>query len=154
MVWRRGMAYSQDLRARVLAASDDGERVGSIAARFRVSVSYVSKVLSRRERTGVTTALPQRGHVAGKLSGLHAALRARVLAFPDATLVELRAWLAKTHDVMASPALLCKTLAEQRLTYKKIAPRGGAGPAGRRRGTRVMAREAANSEPASACFHR
>lgn len=154
MARRRGRAYSQDLRARILAAADEGERVGAIAARFRVSVSYVSKVLSRRERTGVTTALPQRGHVAGKLSGLHEALRTRVMAFPDATLLELRAWLATTHHVTASPALLCKKLAEQRLTYKKIAARGGAAPAGRCRGTRRMARGAANPEPASADFHR
>jgi hypothetical protein len=32
-------AYSQDLRRRVLAAADEGERVGQIAAMLRVSVS-------------------------------------------------------------------------------------------------------------------
>ncbi len=63
MLWQRGKAYSQDLRARVLAAADDGLRVGQIATLLRVSVSYVSKVLSRRRRTGQTTALPQRGHL-------------------------------------------------------------------------------------------
>jgi transposase len=63
MLWRRGKAYSQDLRERVLVAADDGLPVGRIAARFRVSVSYVSKVLSRRDRTGQRTALPQRGHL-------------------------------------------------------------------------------------------
>jgi len=48
MLWRRGKSYSQDLRDRVFAAADDGELVGQIAARLRVSISYVSKVLSRR----------------------------------------------------------------------------------------------------------
>ena len=62
MLWRRGGAYSQDLRERVLAAADDGLRVGQIAVRLRVSVSYVSKVLSRRRQTGQTTARAQRGH--------------------------------------------------------------------------------------------
>ena len=38
MPWRRGKAYSQDLRDRVLAAADEGERVGQIAAMLRVSV--------------------------------------------------------------------------------------------------------------------
>ena len=52
MPWQRGKAYSQDLRDRVLAAADEGERVGHIAAMLRVSVSYVSKVLSRRRLTG------------------------------------------------------------------------------------------------------
>ena len=41
MLYQRGKAYSQDLRERVFAASDDGERVGEIAELLRVSVSYV-----------------------------------------------------------------------------------------------------------------
>jgi transposase len=119
MLWQRGKAYSQDLRGRVLAAADEGQRVGQIATMFQVSVSYVSKALSRRQRTGVTTALPQRCHVPRKLAGLHEAIRERVLACPDATLAELRSWLEKTHQVTASTGLLCKTLAELDLTYKK-----------------------------------
>jgi hypothetical protein len=53
MLWQRGKAYSQDLRARVLAAADDGEPVGRIATLMRVSVSYVSKgfVASAMDRT-------------------------------------------------------------------------------------------------------
>ena len=119
MLWRHGKTYSQDLRERVLAAADAGERVGQIAPMLRVSVSYVSKVLSRRQRTGVTTALPQRCHVPRKLAHLHDAIRARVLACPDATLAELRTWLEQTHQMTASTGLLCKTLAELELTYKK-----------------------------------
>ena len=68
MPWQRGKAYSQDLRDRVLAAADEGERVGHIAATLRVSVSYVSKVLSRRRLAGQTTAQPQRCHVVPKLT--------------------------------------------------------------------------------------
>jgi transposase len=119
MLWRHGKAYSQDLRQRVLAAADEGQRVGRIATMLRVSVSYVSKVLGRRQRTGVTTALPQRCHMPRKLAGLDDAIRARVLACPDATLAELRGWLEKTHQVTASTGLLCKTLSELELTYKK-----------------------------------
>jgi hypothetical protein len=47
MLFQRGKAYSQDLRERVFAAAEDGGRVGQIARGLRVSVSYVSKVLSR-----------------------------------------------------------------------------------------------------------
>jgi transposase len=119
MVWRRGKAYSQDLRERVLAASDDGEPVGRIATLLRVSVSYVSKVLSRRQRTGQTTALPQRGHLPPKLANLHSAIQAEVTARPDATIVELQAWLSTTHKVSASTGLMWKTLAALNLTYKK-----------------------------------
>ena len=135
MAWRRGQAYSQDLRSRVLALADEGERVNAIAARLRVSVSYVSKVLGRRERTSITTALPQRCRVRGKLSGLGEALRERVMVRPDETLVELRAWLSETHHVTASVPLLCTTLAGLRLTYKKSSTRGRAGSSGHRRGS-------------------
>ena len=60
ILWQRGKSYSQDLRERVFAAADDGEPVGRIATLLRVSVSYVSKVLSRRQLTGETTARAQR----------------------------------------------------------------------------------------------
>ena len=54
MLWRRGKAYSQDLRDRVLARADSGDRVGQIAKALQVSVSYVSKALSQRRETGET----------------------------------------------------------------------------------------------------
>jgi transposase len=119
MLWQRGKAYSQDLRERVLAAADDGLAVGRIAALFRVSVSYVSKVLSRRDRTGRRTALPQRGHLLPKLAAVHDALRTQVTARPDATLAELCTWLSQTHQVSASSGLMWKTLDALGLTYKK-----------------------------------
>ena len=124
MLWHRGKAYSQDLRERVLAVADEGEPVGQTASLLRVSISYVSKVLSRRKLTGETTARPQRCHVTPKLSGLHPAILARVTSHPDATIAELRAWLLETHKVSASTGLINKTLAALDLTYKKIPPRG------------------------------
>ena len=119
MLWYRGKAYSQDLRERVFAAADEGEPVGRIASLLRVSVSYVSKVLSRRQVSGETTARPQRCHIAPKLSGLHPAILAQVSSHPDATIAELRAWLLETHKVAASTGLMHKTLAALDLTYKK-----------------------------------
>jgi transposase len=119
MLWRRGKSYSQDLRERVFAAADDGEPVGRIATMLRVSVSYVSKVLTRRRLTGHTTALPQRCHVAPKLFDLHPAILAQVTSRPDATIGELRAWLLETHKVSASTGLMNKTLAALDLTFKK-----------------------------------
>ena len=119
MLWQRGKSYSQDLRERVFAAADDGDPVGRIATMLRVSVSYVSKVLSRRRLTGQTTARPQRCHVAPKLVGLYPAILAQVTSRPDATIGELRAWLLETHKVSASMGLINKTLAALDLTYKK-----------------------------------
>ena len=119
MLWRRGKSYSQDLRERVFAAADDGEPVGRVATMLRVSVSYVSKVLSRRRLTGQKSARPQCCHVAPRLSGLHPAILAQVASHPDATIAELRGWLLETHKVSASTGLMNKTLAALDLTYKK-----------------------------------
>ena len=106
-------------RERVFAAADDGEPVGRIAVALRVSVSYVSKVLSRRRLTGQRTARPQRCHVAAKLTGLYDAILEHVNDHPDATIAELRAWLLQTHKVSASTGLVNKTLAALDLTFKK-----------------------------------
>jgi transposase len=152
MLFRQGKPYSQDLRERVFAAADDGGRVGQMARLLRVSVSYVSKVLSRRRESGETTARPQRCHVAPKLAELYGAIREQVTARPDATLAELRAWLFETHGVSASEALLCTTLAELGLTLKKsrCGRRNRTAPMSRRRAPNG-ARTRPISLPASWC---
>jgi transposase len=134
MLHKRGAAYSQDLRERVLAKAAEGGRVGEIARALRVTSSYVSKVLDRLRTTGERTARPQRCHMPPKLAPLYGDIRRQVAERPDMTLAELRAWLLEAHKTSASDGLLTKTLKLLGLTYKKIAPGGGAGPAGRRRG--------------------
>src|ERR1044071_7759441 len=52
MVWRQGQSYSEDLRARVLAAVDGGLAARAAARLFRVSVSYIYQAWIRRRRTG------------------------------------------------------------------------------------------------------
>ncbi len=56
-----GRAYSQDLRERVMAAVDCGTGAYVAASIFRVSLSYIYKVLAGRERTGETRARPWAG---------------------------------------------------------------------------------------------
>jgi transposase len=127
MLWQQGKAYSQDLRERVFATSDDGARVGQIARLLRVSVSYVSKVLGRRRTTGETAARPQHGHMPPKLAALYDAIRDHVTARPDATIEDLRAWLFEAYQISASVGLIWHTLASLGLTLKKVAPGGRAG---------------------------
>ena len=119
MLWERGKAYSQDLRERVFAEAGDGAEVGEIATILRVSVSYVSKVLDRRRRTGETTARPQRCQLKPKLAALYEAIREWVKEHPDATIGEVQVWLRQTHQVSASSGLICETLALLGLTRKK-----------------------------------
>jgi transposase len=99
--------------------SDAGKRVGEIAATLRLSVSYVSKVLSRRRTTGVRTALPQCSHRAAKLTGLHEAIRARVAADSNVTIAILRTWLQTNHRVTVSVGVIWRALKYLNLTLKK-----------------------------------
>jgi transposase len=119
MLYQRGKSYSQDLRERVFAASDDGERVGEVADLLRVSVSYVSKALTRRRTTGETTVRSGRGHKPPKLAAFYAAIRAHVAERGDTTIEALRAWLLATHQVSASVGLIWHTLKLLGLTLKK-----------------------------------
>src|SRR5438309_10855751 len=68
MAWRQGQSYSEDLRARVLAAIDGGMAARPAASVFRVSASYIYKALIRRRRTGEVSASSRRGHRPRKLT--------------------------------------------------------------------------------------
>jgi transposase len=148
MAWRRGQAYGQDLRERVLGAT--GLSLRAAAARFAVSPSYVAKVRSRLRRTGEATPGPQRNHVPPRLAPLAASLRARVTAGSDATLAELRGWALAEHGVRVSQPVMWKTLARMDLTLKKTAARGRAGPRRRGRGAPRLGRGRAAVGPGQA----
>ena len=119
MLYQQGKTYSQDLRERVFVASDEGEQVGEIAELLRVSVSYVSKALTRRRTTGETTVRSGRGHKPPKLAPYYPAIRAYVSERADTTIATLRAWLLATHQVSASVGLIWYTLKLLGLTLKK-----------------------------------
>src|SRR5512132_2040749 len=100
MAWRQGQSYSEDLRARVLAAVDGGMAARAAAAVFRVSVSYIYKAVIRRQRTGEVSASSRRGHRPRKLTPeQEAALAAYIAARPDITLAALQTWLTGEHAV-------------------------------------------------------
>ena len=148
MAWRRGQAYGQDLRDRVLGAA--GLSLRAAAARFAVSPSYVAKARARLRETGETTPGPQRNHVPLRLAPLADALRARVAAGADATLAELRAWALAEHGVRVSQPVMWKALARLGLTLKKTAARGRAGPRRRGRSAPRLDRGRAQARPGQA----
>lgn len=90
MVWRRGQAYGQDLRDRVLGASGS---IRDVAARFGVSRSYVSRARSRLRRLGQAQAGRQCNHLPLKLAGREDALLAQIKARNDQTLMQLCQWV-------------------------------------------------------------
>ena len=119
MSWRRGQAYAQHLRDRVLTAIDRGMRAYEAARVFQVSVSWIYKALARRRETGESTARPQVNHVSPKLLAYHEAIRLKLRAEPDLTLTELRVWLLEAHRVSISLRGIWKTLRRLGLTRKK-----------------------------------
>src|SRR5258708_1776832 len=143
MVWRQGQSYSEDLRARVLAAIDGGMAARSAASVFRVSVSYIYKAVIRRRRTGEVSASSRRGHRPRKLTpAQEAVLAAHIAAHPDITLAALQTWLAGEHAVRLSNGAMWSAVARLGLSFKKRhcappsrtarPPPPGAAPGGRR----------------------
>ena len=130
-----GRAYSQDLRDRVMAAVDSGTGAYAAASIFRVSVSYIYKLLGRRKRTGETRARPWAGGPRPKLAAHDDALCAQVTSEPDATLAELQAWLIEKRGIKVSIGCLWKRLRHLGLTLKKspCAPQSKTGSMSRRR---------------------
>ena len=86
--------YSMDLRERVAAAIDEGE--GSerqIAKRFRVSVSFVTRLLQRRRDAGTLAPKPHGGGPRPVLGFPEQVRLAMLIAeHPDATLNQLKEW--------------------------------------------------------------
>ena len=120
MAWRQGQSYSEDLRARVLAAVDGGMAARAAAKLFRVSVSYIYKALIRRRRTGEVSASARRGHRPRKLvPAQESALAAQIEAHPDVTLKALQAWLSAEYGVWLSNGAMWSAVARLGLSFKK-----------------------------------
>jgi transposase len=109
--------YSLDLRERVAAAVDHHE--GSqrkIARRFRVSVSFITRLLQRRRRSGSLRPLPHGGGHPPALDHLgQRRLREAVRKQPDATLEELAARVG----VRCSRMAIFRTLRKLKITRKE-----------------------------------
>ncbi len=109
--------YSLDLRERVAAAIDNRE--GSwraIARRFRVSLSFVTRLMQRRRLSGELTPKP---HGGGRRPALDQATRRRLRTLlskqPDLTLAELRQRLGLSCSLVA----IWRTLRQLKITRKK-----------------------------------
>ena len=90
-------AYSMDRRERALLDSDAGMKAADVAAKYRVSGSWVRRLKQRRRDTGEVAPRVQRhGRRGMREPHLHT-LAALIAAHPDRTLAELK-------DALATPA--------------------------------------------------
>ena len=114
------MAYSQDLRERVIAAvRAKRQSLAQIAQTFGVSESTVDKWAQRWRATGRVAALPWAGGVKRSLRDCAAVIRDEVRQQPDATLDELCARVEVATEVKASPSMMSRELARLGLPRKK-----------------------------------
>ena len=108
-------AYSTDLRDRVLEDCDAGMRTRAVAAKYRVSESWVRRLKQTRRDTG---RVAPAGHAGGRTPGwvAHAdRIRDAVRLAPDATLDEYRARFA----LPLSRSALARALTALGLSRKK-----------------------------------
>jgi transposase len=109
------MAYSMDLRDRVLALYDEGVKTKQVAKQLRISPAWARRVKQRRDQPPRT--------VGGSVPKLDQAARARLAAWvdqrPDATLEELRRRVNDELGIGVSIGCLWNTLRAMKLTFKK-----------------------------------
>ena len=89
-------AYSMDLRERVLLDSDAGMKAADVAAKYRVSGSWVRLLKQRRRDTGEVAPRVQRHGRRCMLEPHLHTLADLMAAHPDRTLAELK-------DALATP---------------------------------------------------
>jgi transposase len=115
------MAYSTDLREKIVRAYDDG--LGSqrkIAELFGVSRSFVEKLLQRRRTTGDIAALPHGGgRTALCQHKEHDLIRRLIEKQPDATLDELCEAVAHKRKLQVSRPTMSRLLQRLDLSRKK-----------------------------------
>lgn len=108
-----GVSYSQDLRDRVLSARDRGLKTKQVANLFRVSASWVRRVIQRRREEGRTQPKPRGGAFNVKIDMER--LRRLVGEQPDATTRELHARLG----IACSESAVGMALLRLGLSFKK-----------------------------------
>ena len=116
-----GRPYSVDLRQRVMAAYDEGEKPKDLARRYRVSRRMVERLVQRRRESGTIEPLHGKPGPKPVLAEHLAGLQELVKKQPDATLAELRQEL----PVSAGITTVWRALRDLGLTFKKSHPRRG-----------------------------
>ena len=108
-------SYSMDLRSRVVADVDAGLKPVEAAQKYRVSRSWVYKIIRFRQETGSYAARQPRRKHSTKLDAVWLELEQAVLERPDATLRELRDQL----NLPVGLSTIWRGLKRMQFTFKK-----------------------------------
>ena len=124
--------YSEDLRARVVAAIEAGATRPEVADQYSVSLSSVGRFVRLDRETGSVSAAKFGGYKEFALAGHEALVRQLVAKQPDITLAELVTQLAK-KKITIGKSSVSRFLHHLKLSFKKKSAGLRAGSTGRRR---------------------
>ena len=133
------MAYSHDLRIRVIRAVAADASCREAARLFEVSASTAIKWVERWRRTGSVAAKPRRGGRRSKLTEHRDWLLGLIGERPELTLEEIRG-LLRARGVSVGIGSVWRFFDRQGISFKKNGARGGTGQRGRAGGTRQLER--------------
>mgnify|MGYP002779368451 CR=1 FL=1 len=112
------MAYSLDLRERIVEAVAEGQKHEDVAARFKVGVATVRRYLSR-SRVGELAAKPPPGRCATIPPEAYDLLREQVRQHNHATLARHCELWKQQQGVKVSVVAMCRTMKRADLPRKK-----------------------------------
>src|SRR4030095_6740119 len=102
--------YSEDLRARVVAAVERGTKRSEVVETFAVSLPTIKRWLKQRREAGALTQKAMPGPPAIKRDALVQALRARLAERADATLEQHCSWWQERTGVEVSTATMSRAI--------------------------------------------
>jgi transposase len=130
--------YSDDLRARVVAAVAEGFSRRAAGKRFAVSASSSIRWVELHEETGSVRPRPRGGKSRSPLEPHAAWLLDLIAKEPDLTLAEIVERLLQDRGVRTSDSSVDRFFQRHAVSFKKNSARGGAGPARCGRGTAML----------------
>src|ERR687886_1172297 len=113
-------AYSIDLRQKIIDTYNNKEgSIRQVSARFKVSRSFVQKLLKQHQQMGSLSPLPHGGGTPPKLANYVPEIEKLLEEKNDATLPELCQKLKEVAGISVSPSTLCRFLQKLKLARKK-----------------------------------
>lgn len=130
------MAYSTDLRERVVAMIEAGESRREVARVLNLGAATAIRWMDRWTRTGSLAPMSRRGHRCSPLDRHQEWLLDLVIAEPDLTLQEITARLRSVKKMKSSLTSVWRFYERNDVTFKQNTPRRRARSPGRRGGAR------------------
>ena len=112
-------AYSTDLKGRLVRAVAEGQPMREAARRFGVAVTTVKRAVVQQRETGSLERKPIPGRPRAIRGAQEAALRARLEAAPNATVLEHCAWWAEQTGQELREVTMWRAIRRLGWTHKK-----------------------------------